>query len=151
MKNLKFCFYFCLQYTISHTILFYVFGLSFLKIILEMLFIAFTVQSIPVIFYDFKSKWLPIPYSQTIPMFLFLAFVVSNLCHIHHQCLSQCKLNLMHVASTCNIQKIDQKQLETRKQDGSSSVPSKGTIQVLKEKEIEVINKNVRRKRKERI
>ena len=31
MKNVQFCFYFCLQYALCHTIPLYVFDLSFLK------------------------------------------------------------------------------------------------------------------------
>ena len=47
------------------------------------------------------------------------------------------------VTSIHNIQKMDQKQLETRKQDGGCSVTSRRMIQVLKEKEIKLISKNV--------
>ena len=41
MKNFKFCFYFCLKYPLFFTISLYLFNLSFLKIILEGLFMGF--------------------------------------------------------------------------------------------------------------
>ena len=41
MKNVQFCFYFCLQYALCHTIPLYVFDLSFLKLLLEVLFYGF--------------------------------------------------------------------------------------------------------------
>ena len=41
MKNFKFCFYFCLQYALSLTVPFYVFELSLLKMIPEVLFMGF--------------------------------------------------------------------------------------------------------------
>ena len=41
MKNFKFCFYFCLKYALFFTISLYLFNLSFLKIILEVLFMGF--------------------------------------------------------------------------------------------------------------
>ena len=41
MKNFKFCFYFCLKYALFFTISLYLFNLSFLKIILEGLFMGF--------------------------------------------------------------------------------------------------------------
>ena len=100
VKNLKFCFYFCLQYALSHTIPLDVFDFSFLKIILELLSMGFCSAKCNFYFfkltcYNFKTKWLPIPYSQVIPIFPFLTFVCScNLHHIHYQCLSQCKLSL---------------------------------------------------------
>ena len=50
-------------------------------------------------------------------------------------------LTLGTVTSIHNIQKIDQNLLETRKQHGSCSVTPTRTIQVLKEKEIELIIK----------
>ena len=56
MKNVKFCFYFCLQYALSLTIPLYIFEFSFLKMILEVPLWAFTVKKIPVIFYNFKTK-----------------------------------------------------------------------------------------------
>ena len=43
---------------------------------------------------------------------------------------------------------MNQKYLETWKQDGSWSVPSRRTIQVLKEKEIELISKKSEEKEK---
>ena len=63
MKHFKFCFYFCFQYVLSLTIPLYIFDLGFLKIILEVFLWAFTVQSIPVTFHNFKTNWLPILYS----------------------------------------------------------------------------------------
>ena len=43
---------------------------------------------------------------------------------------------------------MNRKYPEAWKQDGSCSVRSKGTIQVLKEKEIELLNKNVTKKKR---
>ena len=62
IKNFKFCSYFCLLYALSLTNPFYVFDLSFLKMILGVLFMDFLVQIIPATFYNFKTKMLPIPY-----------------------------------------------------------------------------------------
>ena len=44
MKNFKFCFYFCLlcALSLSHTSPLYVFDISFLKMILERLFMGFS-------------------------------------------------------------------------------------------------------------
>ena len=62
-----------------------------------MVFMSFTVQSIPAIFYNFKTKWLPIHYSWVIPIFPFLTSIYSfNLRHIHYQRLAYCELNLTH-------------------------------------------------------
>ena len=47
------------------------------------------------------------------------------------------------VTSIHNIQKMDQKWLETQRQDGSGLVTSRRTIQVLKEIKIELISKNI--------
>ena len=68
MKNLKFCFYFCSQYALSHTIPLYVFDFSFLKIILQVVLMRFysakhTCNFFELTCYNFKTKWLPIPYS----------------------------------------------------------------------------------------
>ena len=68
MNNFKFCFYFCLQYALFLTILLYVFDLSFLKIILEVLLMGFYRAKYTCYFfklncYNLKTKWLPILYS----------------------------------------------------------------------------------------
>ena len=87
LNNLKFHFCFCLQYVLSHNPS--VFDLSFLKLIRKCFLWAFTVQIIPVIFYNFKTKWLPFHYYQAILLFMQLAPYTL-------QCLSQCKRNLAH-------------------------------------------------------
>ena len=66
---------------LSLTISFYVFDLIFLKIIPKLLLWAFIVQSISVVFHNFKKKM------AAHSLFLFII-------HIHCQCLSQCKINL---------------------------------------------------------
>ena len=97
LAQFSLCFYFCFQYVLSLTIPLYIFDLGSLKIILEVFLWAFTVQSIPVTFHNFKTNWLPILYSQTIPTFSFSNSICScNLSHIHYQCLSQSKLSLTY-------------------------------------------------------
>ena len=97
MKNVLFIF---ANNMLSLTIPLHVFAFSFLKITLEVHLIGFySAKYICYIFkltcYSFKTKWLLILYSQLIPIFPFLTFICScNLCSIHYQCLSQCKLCL---------------------------------------------------------
>ena len=99
MTNFKFWFYFCLQYVLSHTISFYVFDLIFLKIIPKLLLWAFIVQSISVVFHNFKKKkkkWLPIAYSCSLSIYIVNVFHSVN-------------LTLHKVSSIQSIQKMDEK------------------------------------------
>ena len=57
-------------------------------------------------------------------------------------------LTFRTVTSIHNTQKMDQKELETWKKDRGCSITSRGMIQVIKEKEIKLICKNVCRKKR---
>ena len=147
MKNFKLCFYFCLQYAFFITIPFYVFDLSFLKIILEV-FSGLLQCKVYLLFFIISKQngcLFPISYFP-ISIFPFLTSICPcNLRHIHYPCLSQCKRSLKHKTTIHIIHKMDQKWLQTRQEDGSSSVTSRRTIQVLKEEEIKLVSKNVLR------
>ena len=89
MKVFKFHFYFCLQYVLSHIISLYVFDISFLKIIPKMLFLGLLYL---LFFIISKQNGCSFPILR-----LSLYSPCScNLCHIHCQCLPQCKLNVKH-------------------------------------------------------
>ena len=149
MSNFKFCFDFRLKYALSLTIPLYVFDLSFLKIILEVLFMAFysakyTFQYIVLYFQNntaAHSLFLSHPYIPIFNLYFFHVVYAIYIINVFHSV----NLTSRTLTSIHNIQKMDQKQLETLKQDERCSVTSTRTIQKidLKEKETELISKNV--------
>ena len=101
MKNFKFCFYFYLQYSLSHTIPLHVFDLSFLKTIPEVLLMGFysvkytcvILLNLPVVIS--KQDSCPFSILRLFSIFPSLNSISScNLRHIHYQCLLLCKLSL---------------------------------------------------------
>ena len=148
--NIKnFNLFFIFAYNIpSLTIHFYVFDLSYLKIILEIIFRVFCSAKYACYFLWFQNKMVAHSLFLRCPYIPILTSICSyNLHHIHYVFRSV-NLTLRMVTSTSNIQKIEQKQVDTRRQDGTCWVTSRRMIQVLKEKEINLINKNVWQKRK---
>ena len=116
MKNFKFCFYFCLQYALSHTIPLYVFGLSFLfqykvyllfYIILKQNGCPFTILRL-YLYCNFKPIFVHVTYT------IYFANVQLSV-----------NLTLHTVTSIHNIQEMDEKQVKTQKQDESCSVTSR--------------------------
>ena len=96
MKVFKFYVYFCLQYSL--TIPLYDFNLSVLKRILKKVLIEnFCSGRCTCYFLQFLNKKLPIPLIIGYPYIPLETSICSCILrHMHHQCLSQCKLNLLH-------------------------------------------------------
>ena len=97
MNNFKFCFHFCLLYALSHTNILYVFDLSFLKIILEVLFMGSYSAKYLCYFLQFRNKMAANSLLLDHPcIHIFNFSLLYNLHDIQYQCLLWCKLNLTH-------------------------------------------------------